>query len=317
MKAVLAYMRFLLAVAGAMAALSISSSVFAVDRMPSPIRIAIEVQHGDWGAARTEDIQTVLTRVADVLLPYFPQHASNKVLVTFSGQGPRVLFDKSSDGAYRVLLNVQDARWDQFAYQFSHELCHIFTNYEQRKIDRDTIIGNHQWFEETLCEALSIFALNRVASSWENSPPYPYWRNYASAFREYAQRLLSEKHRYLPPDKSIEEWYAENQEALEGNPYLRQKNELLARWLLPLIENTPADLEAIGYLNREKSSSPESFQAYLESWYSCCPEGARDFIRRVMLLFKDDERNSKVVAAVAAEVPTYASQHQRSPAHKY
>ncbi len=269
--------------------------------MPSSLRMAIHVKHGDWGSARTQDIETVLASVADVLLPYFPQHASDRVSVASSSrQGPQVLLDKSPDGAYRVFLNVQDRRWDQFTYQFSHELCHIFTNYEHREISRDDVTRDHQWFEETLCEAVSIFTLHRMTSSWEHAPPYPQWKEYAPAFREYAERLLSEKHRRLPPNRSIGEWYQENREALQGNPYLREKNDLLATRLLSLLENTPGSLRAIGYLNLEKPSINKSFEAYLESWYSCCPEGNRDFVSRVIALFEGRDRNGRTSIALAA-----------------
>lgn len=247
--------------------------------------ITIQVQEGDWGAARTHDIETVLASVADVFVPNFPQRASTRVRVAFGRQGPRVLLEKSPDGAYLVFLNVQDTRWDQFAYQFSHELCHIFANSEHREISGDVVARGHQWFEEAMCEAVSLFALGQLASSWENHPPYPHWKGYAPAFREYADRLLAEKHRTLPPDKTIQEWYGENRIKLQGNPYLREKNEFLATRLLSLLENTPRSLEAIGYLNLEKLSLSESFEAYLESWLSCCPENIRGLARRVIALF--------------------------------
>ena len=70
------------------------------------------------------DIDSVLNSVAYILAPHFPRHASARVLVGYSETGPRVLSRKPSDGAHVVLLNVQDRRWDQFAYQFSHELPH-------------------------------------------------------------------------------------------------------------------------------------------------------------------------------------------------
>lgn len=248
-------------------------------------RMAIHVQDGDWGTARTHDIETVLASVADVLVPYFPQHASSRVRVASSTQGPRVLLEKSPDGAYLVFLNVQDTRWDQFAYQFSHELCHIFANSEHREISGDGVDRGHQWFEEALCEAVSLFALRQVASSWENSPPYPHWKDYAPAFREYAGRLLGERHRNLPPGKTIAQWYAENRDRLASNPYLREKNELLAARLATLLEEVPGSLGAIGYLNLERSSFRESFEGYLDAWLSCCPEETREFARRILALF--------------------------------
>ena len=251
--------------------------------MPASGRLSIQVQPGDWGAASVQDIETVLKSIADVLLPDFPRHASARIVVGFSKAGPRVLAGKSPDGAHQVLLNVQGARWDQFAYQFSHELCHIFSNYDHREIGPAPASRSHQWFEETLCEVVSIVALNRLASSWKVSPPHAGWADYAPAFRRYAQRLLNDEHRHSP-EISIAAWYRENESSLERNPYLREKNELAATVLLELFEAVSGSLETIGYLNLE-APSQEGFAAYLVSWYDCCPESHRPFVLRLMSLF--------------------------------
>jgi hypothetical protein len=261
-----------------------TSLAFAGEASHASGAIEIQVEAGNWGNAHPRDIEAVLTTVADTLLPSFPQHAAERISVAYSAAGPSVLLEKSSAGAHRVFLNVQDARWDQFTYQFSHELCHIFTNHEHREIAPGVVARDHQWFEETLCEAVSLVALERMASHWERSPPHPAWKAYASAFREYAQQLRNEPHRRLSPDETVEQWFAANREALERNPYLRQKNELLAVKLLALLETTPEGLEAIGYLNAEPSAPTGSLATYLESWYSCCPQRHRAFVIQVIAL---------------------------------
>lgn len=267
----------------AMILLTSSVAVAAEVMLPSG-SIEIRVEAGDWGNAHPRDIEAVLTTVADTLLPSFPQHAAERVSVAYSAAGPSVLLEKSA-GAHRIFLNVRDARWDQFTYQFSHELCHIFTNHEHREIAPGVVARDHQWFEETLCEAVSLVALERLATRWERTPPHPAWQGYASAFREYAQQLRNEQHRRLAPDENLAQWFAANREALERNPYLRQQNELLALQLLPLLETTPENLEAIGYLNAEPSVPAGSFATYLESWYSCCPPRHRAFVSQLISLF--------------------------------
>ena len=274
-----------------------SSITFATGLAPARSELMVEVKQGDWGTARTPDIQAVLQSVAGVLGPYFPQRASNRVSVAFSSEGPRVLFDKSADGAYAVLLNVKDTRWDQFAYQFSHELCHIFTNYEQRKTATQN--RDHQWFEESLCEMVSLFTLDRLASRWEQSPPYARWQDYAPAFREYAARLLTEQHRQWPSNQMISDWYGQNRTQLEDNPYLRDKNALVAGQLLALFDSEPGALETLGFLNLENSHSDRSFAAYLASWRSRCPEEKRDFVNRVISLFESGRRDDIAMAALA------------------
>jgi hypothetical protein len=249
---------------------------------PVPGRMSIHVQPGDWGDARVQDVEAVLNSVADVLAPYFPHHASVRVIVGFSKTGPRVLERKSPYGAHRVNLNVQDRRWDQLAYQFSHELCHIFSNYDQRPIDPAS--RDHQWFEETVCETVSLVTLNRLALTWRNSPPHAGWEEYAPAFREYAQRLLSREHRRMPAQDSLAESYLRHKADLESNPYLRQRNEQLAASLLDLFERSPESVAAIGYLNLE-APSQKDFSAYLAVWLDCCPEQHRQFVRQLMSLF--------------------------------
>jgi hypothetical protein len=270
-----------------------ASPAFAGKGMPAPGAIEIRVEAGNWGGVNPRDIETVLTTIADTLLPSFPQHAAERISVAYSAAGPSVLLEKSSDGAHRVFLNVRDARWDQFTYQFSHELCHIFTNHEHREIAPGLVARDHQWFEETLCEAVSLIALERMATRWEQSPPYPGWKGYAPAFRDYAQQLRDEQHRRLPPDETLAQWFAANREALERNPYLRQKNELLAEQLLSLLETVPDGLAAVGYLNSEAAAPPASLTAYLDSWRTCCPPGQRAFVIRVVALLEGDAQTSR------------------------
>ena len=281
-----AHMRLLRGLAALMAVFFSGSASPATGSTRPPSGMVIQVKNGDWGATRTDDIEATLRSVADALLPYFPQRTTERIQVRFSRQGPRVLSEKSSDGAYVVLLNVQDRRWDQFAYQFSHELCHMFSNFESRETGHGGNTRDHQWFEETLCEAVSIFTLKQVGSSWERSAPHPQWKSYAPAFLAYAEQLLSENHRRLPADQSIEDWFSQNREALTKNPYLREKNETLAISLLPLLENTGGSLQSIGYLNLGHPSvnNDKSFETFLETWYSCCPEENREFVSRILSL---------------------------------
>ena len=242
---------------------------------------SIRVQAGDWGAAGVDDIGAVLGSVAEVLLPDFPKYASVHIEVRPSRAGPRVLEEKTAEGAYQVELDVRDARWDQFAYQFSHELCHIVSNYDHRALG-SAAVRPHQWLEETLCEVVSIVTLERLASRWQGASPYPGWASYAPAFTRYAQRLLGAEHRNLPAHTSLIAWYRENRHSLESNPYLRTQNELAASALLDLFQ-TPGGLRAIGYLNLE-SPAREDLASYLAAWRECCPESHQPQVERLISL---------------------------------
>jgi hypothetical protein len=255
---------------------------------PRAAQLDIRVAPGGWGTAKTEDIEAVLRSVAGVLLPHFPRHASDRLVVRYRAAGPQVLAGKTADGAYVVFLDARDRRWDQMAYQFAHELCHVVTNFEHRDIESATASRSHHWFEEALCESMSLLALERMASNWEQAPPHPHWRAYAGAFRQYAQRLKEQAHRHLPAHASFAAWYRANRDALEKDPYLREKNELVAGIVLPLLEQTPGGLEATGYLNLDSPlDSPArggSFSDYLERWQNGCPARYAAFVVRLIAL---------------------------------
>jgi hypothetical protein len=243
------------------------------------------VSGGDWGAASPEDIKIVLTSVFEALAGDFPRHAADRIVVERSKSGPSVLAQKSGDGAYRVLLDVNDTRWDQFAYQFSHELCHIFTNFEHREVAL-AAARDHQWFEEAVCEAMALIGLEKVADRWERMPPYPHWRAYAPVFLEYESRLLAQAHRGLLPGVSLAAWFRANRAELERDPYVRSKNEVMASALIVLLRQAPAEVEALGYLNLATPASASDFSEYLEVWSNSCPPRCRTFVARLRSLIE-------------------------------
>jgi hypothetical protein len=253
--------------------------------------VSIRVQRGGWGTADERDIARVLSYVADLLAPAFPRHAGDVIDIAYRPEGPVTLLERMPDGAYRVYLTVRDTRWDQFTYQFSHEYCHIVTNAEQR-VRQDATVRGTQWFEESMCEAVSLLALRRVGARWERSAPVPTVPGYASAFGEYADQMTVQPHRRLPtdapPDKPLENWFAVNRADLQGDPYLRKKNELVASALYAWLGSSPTALEAIGYIgvtDLQTGTDAQVFAAYLERWRLSSPERLRPDMMRVPALF--------------------------------
>lgn len=257
------------------------------------MRLAIDVQEGPWGDVRPDEIKTVLASVATELLRFFPDKHLNPLLVVFDPGGPRVFFNKNTQGQYVVFLSVKDARWDQFAYQFSHELCHVLSNHDHRELTNVGVARDNQWFEEAVCEAVSIVSLQRMASSWESSPQAA-WRDYAPAFREYAQRRLSLEYRQLAPGMTLAAWFRQNQDTLRADPYQREKTELVANTLFGLFERDPASLAAIGFLNEDKATTAGSFGEYLMSWRSCCPPTQQSVVLQTMAMFGINSEPTKL-----------------------
>jgi hypothetical protein len=235
--------------------------------------LAIEVAPGDWGRANVRDIQMVLSSVADEFLSHIatPQDDLNIRVIPRSGS-PRVLYERGPEGQYVIQLTARDDRWFQYVFQFAHELCHVLSNFDHKVAEGDRVVEDNQWFEESLCETASLFALKRLAVKWETSPPTRNWAGYGEMFSAYAARLLNEPHRHLPSSQSFQTWFAENQASLTENPYLREKNEVVATNLLPLFEQHPELWAAVTYLNPKKASAGKPFAQYLVDWYAASPE---------------------------------------------
>ena len=266
--------------------------------------IEIEVGKGDWGTARTEDIQVVLDAVAGEFLSHVGASGEAlKIRVIPRSGSPRVRYERGANGEYVVQLTARDDRWFQYVFQFSHELCHVLSNFDHKEMRGGKVAEGNQWFEESLCEAASIFGLKRLAEVWESNPPKRDWMGYGAILRAYADHLEGEPHRRLSASMSFQRWFEKNQAKLDENPYLREKNEVVATNLLPLFERRPELWRAVTYLNSDERSAAKPFGAYLGDWYAACPDKALP--SAIFALFGlDPQRPGSIQGAVVARGTT-------------
>ncbi len=223
-----------------------------------------------WGGD-PDDVRPVLAAAAGELWRYFPERALKPILVEPVG-GPITLFDRGPGGEYRMKLDTGDNLWAQWAYQFAHEFTHILSNY-------DEVAHQNHWFEETVCEVGSLFALRRLAETWSKDPSPGHWKRFAPALRRYAdQRIASAP---LPDDVTLARWYEANARRLSKTGYDREKNCIAAVQLLPLFEKTPEHWEAVTWLAKAKKGHSESLADYLQAWQKHCPEKHCEFVAAI------------------------------------
>ena len=246
---------------------------------PAGTKLVIRVHPGGWGDAGVRDIQKLLLSASNELWKHFPGRRLRPIIVRHSDSGPIVLFRRGPAGEYILKLDVEGRHWAQFAYQFSHELCHILANYQKKASPRN------RWFEESLCEMASMFVLRRMAVTWRTSPPYPNWKSFAPALRKYADDLQAKKEHHLPKGTTLAKWYRDNEQSMRKEPCLRAKNRIVANNLLGLFEARAESWAAVSYLNMGKPDDSESFKSYLESWHRRCPAKHKKFVRRIGDLF--------------------------------
>ena len=261
----------------------------------------IKVEGGGWGSARPEAIESVLYSVADELMARLPNKLTSPIVVTHTDQAPVALYDRGPNGEYRVHLHAGGQNWHLYVYEFAHELCHILSNYEEH-VGEDTTKYN-QWFEETLCETASLFALKSLADTWENSPPDPTWATQAKSLRRFFEHLIAEGHRQLPAHAPLSSWLQDNKDVLRQNPYLRDKNEVVANLLLPLFQNDPQNWDALTYLNLDPADARSSLEDYLRHWYQNAPLEHKHFIASVLaMLWAGDVAPGSLTSARDATV---------------
>lgn len=279
----------------------------------------IQVKGNDWGNVSRTSIETVLYSVADELMSQLSKKPSVPIVVTHTDSNPIALYDRGPNGEYLVRLHASQENWHLYVYEFAHELCHILSNYEEN-VGEDADKYN-QWFEETLCETASLFTLKKLAARWENSPPGPEWSNRADQLQRFYDLLIQEGHRQLPPHSPLAVWLDNNEESLRRNPYLRQKNEVVANLLLPLFEQDPENWATLAYLNLDPADARSNLRDYLHHWYQNAPTAHKTFIADILSLFWLRESPPQTVPEprqlAVADIPSELSSARRKADQKH
>ncbi|HAT4185390.1 TPA: hypothetical protein I9007_000877 [Clostridium perfringens] len=85
----------------------------------------------------------------------------------------------------RISLAVDSYRkWNQTVYQLSHELCHYILN--QTSNGKKIL----KWFEETLCEAMSLYILDFFYETWSDCKLSHNDIEYKQNFKTYLDDIL-------------------------------------------------------------------------------------------------------------------------------
>ena len=239
----------------------------------------ILVEPSGWGDASPENIEALLADVASHLNRLLVEPVVEQIrVVPVSGPGavPRTLHRYGSLGPVTIQLAARDTYWAQFSYQFAHEFCHVLSDYERLGVNPNS------WFHEALCELASVFTLRRMAERWPTQPPYPHWADYATALFDYADNLLADENRQLPVGLTLATWLPMHETELRQDPYVRDKNAVVAYQLLPLFEAEPSGWNAV----RSLPSSTGILTEYLADWHEGVRTADKSFVKRVIGAFQ-------------------------------
>lgn len=218
----------------------------------------ITVCNANWGATSLSAIRGVLESVHGVLAEAFEKVPAEPIRVqTWSSPRPAVVEDERP---YQVFLTARDRYWSWYAFEFAQQICHVLTNYDNCKGHK------HKWFDETLCQLASLFALHRMADSWAANPPptVPRASEFAPYHLEFAGRI--ERQHEPPGLEGLPQWLMEEIDHLEDDSADPTRTMTLAVALLSEFLRDPSLWVDCGALNTWDAHSDGNFAAYLNSW---------------------------------------------------
>ena len=251
----------------------------------------IVVADSDWGDAERDNIEQLLKDVAARLTQPIRETLEGVIEVRPTnniGDPPVTSYRTSSEAPYPIFLSARNKEWSKFAYQFSHELCHVISKYERLRANANN------WFLEALCEVASMFTLRRMAEGWLDCPPYANWAEYSQSLASYAEENLRRDERQLPTDMTLPNWLLLEEAALRRDTAaaqdtnstisdeLRHKYAIVAYTLLPVFEGEPSGWN--GVLNMPNTSG--MLKDYLHEWHSQVEASDKPFVKRIMQLFE-------------------------------
>jgi hypothetical protein len=228
---------------------------------------------GSWGQSVRADAAAVIEHMrraclAGVALLSERQPAKLRV-DNHAGSNPSIWLHSEEPMTGWIIVIVGTRDWCNLAYQFGHELGHVFGNsWEVDAQPRSPC----QWIEEALVEAFSLRGLGFLADDWERAPPFPNDAAYASAIRSYRETILSSD-RATAQDEGASvgfgTWFRTYKACLSGQTGLSAARGAVST-MLDLLENDPVLVADIGALNRWPERSGVPLHNYLDLWEQSC-----------------------------------------------
>ncbi|MEI7901135.1 MAG: hypothetical protein WCK89_12860 [bacterium] len=284
---------------GSMLLLSLTARSLARDEnsgspVPPPV---YRVESSGFDASEA-DIRKVLDSACGELWSFFPDYKMEPIVVRRGKNGPITLYQREN-GELVVELDTSSTLWCQYSYQAAHEFCHCLTGchpaYEGNK-----------WFEETLAETASLFAMRAMARDWKESPPYPNWKDYRDNLRDYCDDIIRKRDKvYEIYTKGLSGFYRAHKDEMEKNSTNRELTGAMSLVFLHLLEEKPARWEAVRWLNSTPAVKGDTFAMYLQKWHDAVPARHQAFVNKVAVLYGETIKSSAAPEEASASLPVY------------
>jgi hypothetical protein len=230
-------------------------------------------------------IQSLFSATVHLLFQHSHAHPNLncEVRVTYRANGPQTRCGGNCDIGYDIDLTAENDDWCKHLYQFSHEACHVFAQYQQAQ-------HSNQWFEESLCEMSSLYCIKNIAAmgAKDQGPCVDLLAGsspYHQSLNAYAEKLINSPDRACDSDQ-LQFWLQRFEMDLRRDPYIRCLNGIVANRLLDLFMATPSNWAAVEFLNVNPcANGQDSFVEYLDNWQAATPHQYQALINQVKAMF--------------------------------
>ena len=126
-----------------------------------------------------------------------------------------------------IALSSKGRYYLQHIYQFSHELCHFMVP--------DAVCMPHRWFEETLCETMSWYALNWISKNRDRYHAYPFF----SLIEGIDSYIFNAQANRIYTNDPIPVFLSHNLTRLKSDCFNRPLNNTFAYSIYPIFLQSP------------------------------------------------------------------------------
>jgi hypothetical protein len=180
-----------------------------------------------------------------------------------------------------IYLDTEDSFWAQYAFQFSHELCHFVIDKEWPPIN-----DRFGWLEEAICELASLYTLSKMSITWQVNPPRPNMSSFSVSLKKYCDDRISDPNRNITEPISV--WLIGNLPVLYNDRYKRIENSIIAIHLLPIFTRTPDLWKIIHHMKEIDVHDNMTLRQYLLEWRKFIPSNLYSSFDTMMVLLLDN-----------------------------
>jgi hypothetical protein len=187
---------------------------------------------------KMEILYPEINDIYDKLIPNGPFLGKKDITIILNPSNP-ISYPSLLPNAYLIGLSKGGLIYDQLAYQYAHELCHIYS---------DPRINN--WLIESFCECMSFVILEHLYDHWSKKASITGTEWYAINYKNYLQNSINsylvqiEKNENEIKDLDI----VDTLESLTSN-IERKTNFILAYKIFLYYKEYPKVLHLIPYLH--------------------------------------------------------------------